>query len=132
MLKLKALSVSEFIKLDDEKQYEYLENLCKIINIKQYGGIYFGNAKVLIYNDFLSQPFQPEMITRLFKGFSKVYNDDRQVYRIRNLRINFGYKEYETVHLSGISKAGNFMKVRDLHDFINDCDRAKIDLFWNF
>ena len=77
---------------------------------------------------FYSQPFKPELITELFEGwetkdFSLYKNDNSH----RDIRFNDGITY--NFELNDFIEENNYYP-RTLDDFINDCQRAGIELEW--
>jgi hypothetical protein len=89
-----------------------------------------------IYRDHVKQPFTPELITKYFKGwreFETISNIGRRLsgYEtdISKIRIdNFHEMEYEAT--KGEPSCSWFKIPRTLDDFINDTQRAGIELEW--
>ena len=120
---MKALSLSEFCQEYSEWQTcKYLEFLGLDYDIHNY------QFNVRTYTNHLNQPFTPEMIVEKFKGWDTTL-------MTQNSKNYTNY--YGTISLDDdrIYIRGNFMKFtiqntipRTLSDFINDCQRAGIEL----
>ena len=80
---------------------------------------------------FYSQPFRPELITELFEGWGCDVEDDSYWFRNNHDKINYarsemgGYIQYDSTLMNQ-----TFDIPRTLDDFINDCQRAGIELEW--
>ena len=119
---MKALSLMEFMQaapIDNQELY----NCLKLS--KTYLSPCYQNQ---MYANYLNQPFTPEMIVEKFKGWDTTL-------MTQNSKNYANY--YGTISLDNdrIYIRGNFMKFtiqntmpRTLSDFINDCQRAEIEL----
>lgn len=123
MCKMKALTISEFINKDYDSKLELMEYLH--IPILYDSDIDEEiNSLVFQYNNFLSQPFCPELIEQLFDGcliniLSQYANNDCRIDIHKNhIEYNNGYKLFY------------FIIPTTLNDFISDCQRAGIELIF--
>ena len=88
-----------------------------------------------ILNDFYSQPFKPELITELFEGWLKEIHNSQELYiHWENWQIEFDENDRNNKYCI-YSYYGDWYKIttlkpRTLDDFINDCQRAGIELEW--
>jgi hypothetical protein len=75
------------------------------------------------------QPFKPELITELFEGWglTKIYHEYPYTDGEYQLKFVNGYME--TANKNG-AIYGKIFTPRTLDDFINDCQRAGIELTW--
>lgn len=84
--------------------------------------------------EFYSQPFKPELITELFEGW---YHDHAFTYRWNKrslhhkIKIDKDLSFYEMWADTKRTQPIFLQKLRTLDDFINDCQRAGIELTWN-
>jgi hypothetical protein len=78
------------------------------------------------YFKFLNQPFEPEMITKLFEGWEKVkdtyYNNNISIYFLATLYLAKG------VDIAVVYDDAVFIYPSTLADFESDCRRAGIEL----
>ncbi len=79
---------------------------------------------------FYAQPFQPEMVRKLFKGWKQVGNDlfdcNFVLNKMQNVRIDFTVSEV-TYQLCF---KHTFNMPKNLDQFITDCSRSYIQLEW--
>lgn len=76
--------------------------------------------------DFFAQQFKPEMITELFEGW--IINRLEQFANL-DYKINI-YDRKKQIEYNNGNYIYYFAKPRTLDDFINDCERAGIELQW--
>jgi hypothetical protein len=116
MINMKVLSY-----LGLGKDLKYLTNEYKVAN----------DNGMCLY-DFYSQPFKPELITELFEGFIYLTNKLNKEHIIIEGRgadddtVQF-YPESDSYTIGEIQFQ---VLPRTLDDFINDCQRAGIELTW--
>ena len=113
---MKALSLMEFMQaapIDNQELY----NCLKLS--KTYLSPCYQNQ---MYANYLNQPFTPELIVDKFKGWVKDNECDIYYYKDTS---NFIECEYDKIYsVNGTM----FFIPRTLADFINDCQRAGIEL----
>ena len=130
---MKALSLSEFCQ---QTSPVYIETYMKSLGLEY---VYYTHNhyrdNVLTYTEYLNQQFASTMIVEKFKGwnynwhtgqYSLDYNDTDKV-----ILIDFPDKEVmflDTIDILGKMKKYRFLIPRTLSDFINDCQRAGIEL----
>lgn len=86
---------------------------------------FYDNAKK--YNIFVSQPFRPQMITKLFERFEKVF-ETHYKHKAYTVQVSFGdCNMYLSVNGLLVSTP---TIPKTLNDFISECNRAGIELEW--
>jgi hypothetical protein len=133
---MKVLSYLELCKLlhkienGDTVELDSLTGFADFIRIKGFTNNQAGGL------DFYSQKFKPELITELFEGFKQdMYFDKSRLWQIKKkYRIDFSNGEleinYNTMNMPLWRKKLTSIFPRTLDDFINDCQRAGIELKW--
>lgn len=123
---MKVLSYIELAKQADTNidgsyvHYMIPSNICNDVNLLD--GVL----------SFYSQPFRPELITELFEGWEliKVIDNYEFVFDSdKNNSINL-YGEIEIILYGEDILLSKYWYPRTLDDFINDCQRAGIQLKW--
>lgn len=126
---MKVLSYLEMINDNDDYHFEFL----KFMESKGFSII--GNQYYKGVAKFYSQPFKPELITELFEGWVTDATDESE-YPYANYWydsssiISAEFGEYFDNNLYLLNQELILCKPRTLDDFINDCQRAGIELTW--
>jgi predicted HicB family RNase H-like nuclease len=129
------------------KVLNYLELANKLFDMTYDQEEEFYENEFPAINDFVekfySQPFKPELVTKLFEGYTHIDNYYISPLCIDN--INYQHKTYyleffwNSHSIGYIIKNSNIMIYvrsnslpRTLDEFITDCQRAGIELEWKF
>lgn len=85
---------------------------------------------LLEYQKFVSQPFRPEMIERLFEIIIREESGSKRYVKfyIADVVITFKYRSDNSFFSYYIIETDKFLFPKTLNDFISDCQRAGIDL----
>lgn len=100
----------------DKNSYNYHQFLKKLW-AKVYPDKILNNIEI-----FYSQPFKPELITELFKGWGLVHGRFWHHEKRVCIWIKGNYISY--------NRESSIKRPRTLDDFINDCQREEIELEW--
>ena len=109
---MKVLSYLELMTIDSDELFH------KIVSL-------IGDTYNMHIDNFYSQPFTPELIERYFEGFQFVGLD---CWDIVEYRFQFKKKRY-MIYIGSETTITNAFP-HTLDDFINDCQRAGIELVW--
>ena len=112
---MKAVSLIEFIVSTDWKTQGKLLDYIGLPEVPN-------KTNIRIYANFLNQPFTPELIVEKFKGWVKDNECDIYYYKDTSNFIECKYDKKYSVN------GTMFLIPRTLADFINDCQRAGIEL----
>jgi hypothetical protein len=134
---MKVLSYLEFCQLTAREKYEYVLKLgYKKLDIEDRFEIERYEVTFdTFYLNIVSQPFKPELITELFEGWLKEIHNSQELYiHWENWQIEFDENDRNNKYCI-YSYYGDWYKIttlkpRTLDDFINDCQRAGIELEW--
>ena len=118
---MKAVSLIEFIVSTDWKAQGKLLDYIGLPEVPN-------KTNIRIYADFLNQPFKLELIVERFKGWDNMSMTQSS----KNYANNYGTISIDTDRIFLRGNCGKFTIQntipRTLSDFINDCQRAGIEL----
>lgn len=134
---MKVLSFLEFFNLTPKEKRDYLSEL-GLISINDYKTRYDYGDEVAeltflsLYHNEVSVPFKPDMITEKFEGWKlNVIDGIEQLICDKPFFIVELYKKYTAYIVLDSYNCTDTTRtylVRTLDDFINDCERAGIEL----
>lgn len=123
---MKALTFNEFWSEC------YLDLVKKIQDADDTFYPYFEfSMKLSEYEKFISKTFNPKMITELFEGFKQGVDTREHLIGNFTIFVNDDDSSYPYTITENEVYQASYFQPQTLNDFINDCQRAGIELEWS-